>query len=66
MKTKDELKQYAEGLAEGFFYTDDSCTTAWQPFEYETPAEIRRECKLLAQRVYDAMLWAQEGLSSCA
>lgn len=59
MKTNKELKQYAKGFAEGFFYTDSSCTTAWQPFEHEEPAEIKRECALLAKRVFEAMEWAQ-------
>lgn len=59
MKTDKELKQYAKGFAEGFFYTDSSCTTAWEPFEHEEPREIKRECALLAKRVFEAMLWAQ-------
>jgi len=59
MKTNKQLKQYAKGLAEGFFYTDSSCTIAWQPFECEEPAEIKKECALLAQRVFEAMQWAQ-------
>lgn len=61
MKTKKEIKQYAKGLAEGQYYSDDECKTPHILFEYEEPADIKHECKMLALQIEEAMLWAQGG-----
>ena len=65
MKTKDELKARARGIAEGFFYCDDECEIAWQPFEDYPDRFISEQVDDLTETIYNAMLWAQEGLSSC-
>lgn len=59
MRTKKEIKQYAKGLAEGQYYSDDECKIPHIHFEYEEPADIKHECKMLAKQIEEAMLWAQ-------
>jgi hypothetical protein len=59
MRSKTEIKQYAKGLAEGLFYCDDECKIPYELFEHWEPAEVKQECKMLAQSVVNAMLWAQ-------
>ena len=59
MKTNEEIKQYARGLAEAHFYSDDD--TPWEPFENWDEDDIEEEIDNLAVAVYRAMLWAQEG-----
>ena len=65
MKTKDELKARALGIAEGFFYCDDECETAWMPFEDWNKNLLDDQVQDMAEVIYQAMVWAQEGLSSC-
>ena len=40
MKTTEELKARARGIAESHFYCDDECEIPWEPFEYHDPDEI--------------------------
>jgi hypothetical protein len=63
MRTTKEIKQYAKGIAEGQFYSDDECKIPHILFEYEDPADIKRECKMLAMQIENAMLWALGGKS---
>jgi hypothetical protein len=59
MKTTEELKARARGIAEAHFYCDDDCEIPWEPFEYHDPDEIETECQNLADSIFNAMLWAQ-------
>jgi len=57
MKTKKELRKYAEGVAWGQFYSDED--TPWEPFEDYPDEWVANECAELADSVEAAMLWAQ-------
>ena len=59
-KSKEQMKRRAIAIAEGFFYSDDECTIAWQPFEGYSRAELKQEAKNLSEVIYKAMQWSQE------
>lgn len=59
MRTDEQMKARARGIAEMHFYCDEECTIPWEPFEYDEPEYIERECDSLAESIYNAMLWAQ-------
>lgn len=56
---KEQMKARAWGIAEGFFYSDDECEEAWQPFEDWSDSSIAREVHNMAHTIFNAMLWAQ-------
>jgi hypothetical protein len=60
MKSKEQLKLRAIGIAEGFFYCDDECDIPWEPFENWSRSEIKQEARNLSELIYNSMLWAQE------
>ncbi len=57
MKTKEQIRKYAEGLAYGHFYSDED--TPWEPFEYHSKEWIEEQCSILADAIERGMLWAQ-------
>ncbi len=59
MKTFEEIKTYAAGVARGHFYSDEH--TLWQQFEYWPAYLVEEEMGFLANAVLNAMLWAQGG-----
>lgn len=59
MKTNSELLERAYGIAESFFYCDDLCETAWEPFDHWEQEEIQEQVHELAQTILQAMVWAQ-------
>jgi hypothetical protein len=60
MKTKKEIRQYAEGLAWDHFYSDDGIP--WEPFEDHPKEWLDEQCKDLGDAIETAMLWAQGGM----
>lgn len=60
MKTKQQMRGRAQRMAEGFFYCDDDCDFAWQPFEDFSPSELKLQVDDLAESIYQAMIWSQE------
>ena len=61
MRTKDEMREHASEIAAAIVYSDDECEIPWEPFEYwdeDNLAEVHEE---IAQAIFDAMLWVQEG-----
>jgi hypothetical protein len=60
MRSNEQLKRRSIAIAEGFFYSDDECEIAWQPFEDYSRHELKREAKDLAALIYKSMIWAQE------
>lgn len=61
MRTKDEMREHASEIAKAIVYSDDECEIPWEPFEYwdeDNLAEVHEE---IAQAIFDAMLWVQEG-----
>jgi hypothetical protein len=60
MKTKEQMKMRAIAIAEGFFYSDDDCVEAWEPFEHYSRSELKQEAKNLSEVIYKAMQWSQE------
>jgi hypothetical protein len=58
MKTKEQLREYAQGIATDFFFADDD--EAWEPFEDWSDDHIKRERDNLASVILHAMEWAQE------
>ncbi len=59
MKTIEEIREYARGLARGHFYSDEE--TQWEPFEYWPQHLIEEEIDNLAAAVTNAMVWSQGG-----
>lgn len=59
MKTIDELKARARGIAESHFYCDDECEIPWEPFENHDKEQIDEEVNSLAESIFNAMQWAQ-------
>ena len=59
MKTTEELKARARGIAEAHFYCDDECDIPWEPFEYHSKEWIEEQCSILADAIERGMLWAQ-------
>ena len=57
MKSKNAIKKYAHGLAEGHFYSDDN--VPWQPFEDQDEEWLHEHVEYLAHAVERAMLWAR-------
>jgi hypothetical protein len=57
MKTKDEIRKYAEGLAWDHFYSGDDIP--WEPFENKSKEWLDEQCEDLADAIETAMLWAQ-------
>ena len=57
MKTKEQVRKYAEGLAWEHFYSDDDIP--WEPFEHYPQEWIDEHCEDLADCIEVAMLWAQ-------
>jgi hypothetical protein len=58
MKTQDELRAYAHGIAEGFFFADDD--EVWEPFEDWDEDRVKEERDSLAGAILHAMEWAQK------
>ena len=61
MRTKDEMREHASEIAAAIVYCDDECEIPWEPFEHwdeDNLAEVHEE---IAQAIFDAMLWVQEG-----
>lgn len=58
MKTQDELRAYAYGIAEGFFFADDN--EVWEPFEDWDEDRVKEERDSLAGAILHAMEWAQK------
>lgn len=59
--TDEQMKQYAKGAAEGFFYCDDEMLIPWEPFEDWPENDVREECDNLASVIYNAMKEAKNG-----
>jgi hypothetical protein len=57
MKTKQEIRKYAEGLAQDHFYSGDD--TPWEPFEDYPQEWLEVHFEALADAIEEAMLWAQ-------
>ena len=60
MKTNSQLLERAYGIAESFFYCDDECKIAWEPFEYWEQDELQQQVHDLAQSIHRAMEWSRE------
>lgn len=61
MRTKEEMVKYACGVAEEHFYCDDECKVVWEPFENYPEEWVAFEADALAEIVFEAMQWVQEG-----
>ena len=61
MRTKDEMMKRARGVAEEHFYCDDECEVVWKPFENHPKEWVAFEVDALAEIVFEAMVWVQEG-----
>ena len=61
MRTKEEMRVFAQGLAQEHFYADVDDYTPWEPFEHWSVGQLDEEVDNLAISVYMAMLWVQEG-----
>ena len=59
MKTKKQIRDYAEGVAKMHFYADLDGGTLWEPFEDYPKEWLEEQCENLAQAVMVSMLWAQ-------
>lgn len=57
MKTKEQIRKYAEGVAWAHFYSDDDIP--WEPFEDYPQEWLDEQCEALADAVTVSMLWAQ-------
>lgn len=57
MKTKEQIRKYANGVAWAHFYSDDDIP--WEPFENYSKEWLEEQCENLAQAVMVSMLWAQ-------
>lgn len=57
MKTKEQIRKYANGVAYAHFYSDDDIP--WEPFEGYPEEWLNEQCENLAQAVMVSMLWAQ-------
>ena len=57
MKTKEEIRKYAESFAWGQFYSEDDIP--WEPFEYYPEEWLAEQYEELADAVEQALLWAQ-------
>jgi hypothetical protein len=60
MKTNSQLLERAYGIAEDFFYADDDCQIAWEPFEDWEKDELQDQVHALAQTILLAMQWSQD------
>ena len=58
MRTKDEMRKYARGVAEGLFYSDED--TPWEPFEHWPKGQLEEEVDNVTISIYYAILWVQE------
>jgi hypothetical protein len=58
MKTKDQIRAFAEGVAWGHFYSDED--TPWEPFEKYDYEWVEDHCEMLADAIEQAMLWMVE------
>jgi hypothetical protein len=56
MKTKKQIRAFAEGVAFGHFHSDED--TPWEPFEDYPEDWIEEQCEALADAIEQAMLWA--------
>ncbi len=59
MKTRKQIRKYAEGVAWAHFYSDED--TPWEPFENYPQDWMDEQVESLADAVERAMLWAQQG-----
>ena len=57
MRTKEEIRKYAEGFARRHFYSEDGIP--WEPSENHPQEWLEVHCEALADSVENAMLWAQ-------
>ena len=57
MKTKEQIRKYAEGVAWAHFYSDGG--TPWEPFEDYEDEWLEEQCANLTQTIMVSMLWAQ-------
>ncbi len=58
MRTKEQIRNYAEGVAWAHFYSDED--SPWEPFETYEDEWIEDQCEALADAIEKAMLWALE------
>jgi len=65
MRTDEQMKARARGIAEMHFYCDEECTIPWEPCEYDEHEYIERECDSLASKLGDEVEVPEE-LLSCA
>lgn len=61
MRTKDEMREHASEIAAAIVYSDDECEIPWEPFEYWDADNLDEVHEEIAQAIFDAMLWVQEG-----
>lgn len=59
MKTKKQIRDYAEGVAKMHFYADLDGGTLWEPFEGYPQEWIEEEIANMIQVIEVSMLWAQ-------
>lgn len=57
MRTKKEIRKYAEGFARQHFYSYDDIP--WEPFEAHSKEWLDEQCDDLANDIAAAMYWAQ-------
>ena len=58
MKTKEQMRDYAQGIATDFFFADDN--EVWEPFEDWDEDRVKEERDSLAGAILHAMEWAQK------
>ena len=56
---KEQMKARAWAIAEQHFYCDDECEIAWEPFEHWDYEDLQEEVADMANRIFNAMIWAQ-------
>jgi hypothetical protein len=57
--TKEKMKEWAWGIAQDFFYSDDECEVPWEPFEHFNDDELLEQVKQLAETIFNAMVRAR-------
>ena len=61
MRTKDEMREHASGIAAAIVYADEECETPWEPFEHWDKDNLDEMQEAIAQSIFDGMLWVQDG-----
>lgn len=57
--TKEQMQEWAWGIAQDFFFSDDECEIAWEPFEHFSEDELDEQVKQLADTIFNAMVRAR-------